>query len=93
MINTVKNLVIRNIAVPIDSSDTDFDSAAIYAAKKAVKSAHIGYACDMNSFAVFKKSVDARKNNDIRFVYSVDGCVEMLVKKYVEDGKIFKNDL
>ena len=28
----------------------------------------------------------------IRFVYSVDGCVEMLVKKYVEDGKIFKND-
>ena len=28
----------------------------------------------------------------IRFVYSVDGCVEMLVKKYIKDGKVLNND-
>lgn len=71
MIKTVKNLVIRNITVPISMSESDYDGAAVHIAKKAVRSAHIGYPCDMNSFAVFKKSVDARKKNDIRFVYSV----------------------
>lgn len=70
-VKVLKRMVIRNISVPLECEAGQHDIAAIHLAKKAVRAARVGYPLDYGSFAVFKKSVDARKKHDIRFVYSV----------------------
>ena len=82
----LKSIVIRGIKVALRTSSFDYDAAATDAAKKQLRAMNFRYSVDENSFAVFKKSVDARKKDAICFVYSVifslDGEVFLSQDKY-----------
>ncbi len=71
--NKIEKLVIRNIRVALTSvtDPAQYDACAVDTARKKVKRINLGYPVDNNSFAIFKKSVDARKKNSIFFTYSV----------------------
>ena len=71
MNRSIKKLVLRDVKVPLTLSETDYDNLAISTAKKKIRALRLKYRPDENSFAIFKKSVDARKKNEISFVYSV----------------------
>ena len=69
----VKKLVLREVRIPLNpnAQKFDYDKAAIFEAVKKIKRTCGKIDCNENSFAVFKKSVDARKKEEISFVYSV----------------------
>ena len=71
MNRSIKKLVLRDVKIPLTLSETDYDNLAISTAKKKIRALRLKYRPDENSFAIFKKSVDARKKNEISFVYSV----------------------
>ena len=62
---TTRSYIVNNITLPINASQKE---AFIIAAKRLRK---IGIVADMSSAAIYRRSVDARKRNDIKFVYSV----------------------
>lgn len=67
----IKKLVLRDIKIPLSMETVDYDNQAVWAAKKKIKALRLKYRYDESSFAVFKRSVDARKKNEICFVYSI----------------------
>lgn len=67
----LKNIVLRGVKVALKKGSFDYDAAAVDAAKKQIRKLRLRYPVDENSFAVFKRSVDARKKDGIAFVYSV----------------------
>ena len=67
----IKKLILRDIKIPLSSGNNDYDAQAISISKKKIRSLRLKYSPDETSFAVFKRSVDARKKNEIYFVYSV----------------------
>lgn len=67
----IEKIVMRGIRVPLKNGAFDYDAAALSEAAKKLKTIRIKYPYSRDSFAVFKKSVDARKKNEIYFVYSV----------------------
>ena len=73
MNNLINRLVLRNVRVPLReyTDAAQYDMCAITLAQKQISKIHLRYPVDKNSFAVFKKSVDARKKNEICFIYSV----------------------
>lgn len=71
MVKTVNRFVIRNIKIPLRNMEFDYDAAAVCEAQKKLSKIGFRYTFSKNSFAVYKKSVDARKKNEIFFVYSV----------------------
>ncbi len=69
--SAIKGIVIRNIKVPLTGSFADHDLAAIYKARKLAVKSHIPLDFEDKDLSVYKKSVDARKKDEICFVYSV----------------------
>lgn len=57
--------IVSNIKLPINASFEEAFSVAMQRLKKA------GILPEKNSFRIFKRSIDARDKNDIKFVYSV----------------------
>lgn len=89
-------LIIENISVPYIEGMTaaDADGKACESADKKLRrmfSAKAGY------LKIYRKSIDARKRNAVRFVYSI--CAEMAVsrekvKAFARDGvKLFENSV
>ena len=74
-IRKIETLLVRSVSVPLQKSAFLCDEAAKEAARKKVRAASLRYPVKENSFQVFKKSVDARKKEDIRFVYSIAFCL------------------
>ena len=74
-IRKIETLLVRSVSVPLQKSAFLCDEAAKEAARKKVRAASLRYPVKENSFRVFKKSVDARKKEDIRFVYSIAFCL------------------
>ena len=62
---TTRSYIVNNITLPIDASHEE----AFAIAKKRLKSACVSV--KDASAAIYRRSVDARKRNDIKFVYSV----------------------
>ena len=60
MNRSIKKLVLRDVKIPLTLSETDYDNLAISTAKKKIRALRLKYRPDENSFAIFKKSVDAR---------------------------------
>lgn len=67
----IRKLVLRDVKIPVSMAYSDYDAQAIGVAKKKIKNLRLRYSPDEASFAVFKRSVDARKKDQICFVYSV----------------------
>lgn len=86
MIKTVNRFVIRNIKVPLHKTAFDYDAAAICDARKKLSKIGFRYPVSQNSFAVYKKSVDARKRNEIFFVYSV--IFELCDSLFLDESKM-----
>ena len=76
-------LIVSSISLPISSVDSDAVAEAIRISKTAFK--------DVDSAYIVKKSVDARKNNDIRFVYTV--ALELLCSEQEKALKINKENV
>ena len=57
--------IVNNISLPFDASFKE----AFSVARKRLSS--IGVRCDDVSFSVYRRSTDARRKSDIRFVYSI----------------------
>jgi uncharacterized FAD-dependent dehydrogenase len=78
-----KRFIIDGISLPVDSADSDAVSRAL----KKVRAAGVFAKADAD---ICKKSVDARKKEDIRLVYSVsvsfDGLSEAEEKKIISLG-------
>ncbi len=78
-----KRFIIDGISLPVDSADSDAVSRAL----KKVRAAGVSAKADAD---ICKKSVDARKKEDIRLVYSVsvsfDGLSEAEEKKIISLG-------
>ena len=62
---TTRSYIVNNITLPINASQTE----AFNIANKKLLS--IGVSTKECAYSVYKRSVDARKRNDIKFVYSV----------------------
>ena len=62
---TTRSYVVNNITLPLNASHKE---AFVIAAKRLRAS---GIVADTASMSVYRRSVDARKRNDVRFVYSV----------------------
>ena len=65
-------LLVNNIKMPINASEQE----AFCVAEKRLRSA--GIKAKNPRLAIFKRSVDARRRDDIKFVYSVSVSAEML---------------
>lgn len=76
--NHKTKLIIENICVPYSEGmpPHEIDSAALESSEKKIKRA---FGVKSSALKVYRKSVDARKRNAIRFVYSV--CAEAEVHK------------
>ncbi len=88
MTDTV-SVIIENVRVPASSSEDDIKSAACKRLSGALRGAHIVYA------EVYKRSVDARKKNDISLVCSVEVCLNVSLRereKLETSGFKFKTD-
>ena len=62
---TTRSYVVNNITLPINASGKE----AFAIAAKRLRA--IGVTADTTSMTIYRRSVDARKRNDIKFVYSV----------------------
>ena len=62
---STRSYIVNNVTLPINASHKE---AFAIAAKKL---AGLGIATRDSEFSIYKRSVDARKKNDIKFVYSV----------------------
>jgi len=84
----LESIVIRGIKVALRRDSYNYDAAALDAAKKHLRTANFKFPVKQNSFAVFKKSVDARKKDAICFVYSVifsvDGEICLSEEQYAD---------
>ncbi len=76
-------LVVSSISLPISAVDSDAVAEAVRISQIAFK--------DVDSAYIVKKSVDARKNNDIRFVYTV--ALELLCSEQEKALKINKENV
>ena len=88
---------INEIKLPVDHSGKDL-------ADEICRRLRINY-CDLQNFAIFKRSYDARKKENILFVYTVDAeviCEKLIldkitryknVKKTIHFSIRFKNNL
>ena len=65
MSSSVRVLIVNNIKLPINAS---FEEAFSVAKKRLTE---LGMYSTSFSFSIYKRSVDARNKNDIKFVYSV----------------------
>lgn len=65
VLNSTSGIVIESITVPLDTSAQEVFSKAAQRLKK------VGLQPNDFQYSLFKRSVDARKKDDIRFVYSV----------------------
>ena len=65
MSNFTRSYIVNNITLPINASPKE---AFVIASKKLKQIGALTKDCD---FSIYKRSVDARKKNDIKFVYSV----------------------
>lgn len=70
-IRKIETLLLRGISVPLRDSASLCDAEALEAARHKMRAFSRRQPIDEHSFSVFKKSVDARKSSDIRFVYTV----------------------
>ena len=65
MNSQVRVFIVNNIKLPISASHKE----AFSIARKKLKA--LGLNTDNAEFGIYRRSVDARKKSDIRFVYSV----------------------
>ncbi len=68
--DTIKGIIIEGISVPVGTSPAD----VLYKAKQKMK--RFGLPIGSLHFRLYKKSIDARKRDDIRVVYSVLGVAK-----------------
>lgn len=82
------DLIINNIAIPIDAS---YEEAFSVARKRL---ARLGIEAADTTFSVYRKSVDARKRSDIKFVYSVSahGSFPSLSEDFLKKNSLAKNE-
>lgn len=69
--NGFSALILRGVRIPLTDAREDHDAAAIEKARRKLRSAAFPYAIDEGSFAIYKKSVDARRADSIFFTYSI----------------------
>ena len=62
---STRSYIINNITLPINASHKEAFNIA------SKKLASLGVRSEECEFSIYKRSVDARKKNDIKFVYSV----------------------
>lgn len=68
----MSRLLIENIIIPL-SQGTDADSEALDAAEGIIRR-RLG--CEATGLSLHKKSIDARRRDNIRFVYSVSAVID-----------------
>ncbi len=66
--STTVTYVVNNISLPVHASVEE----AFSVAKKRLAS--VGVNSDLNNLAVYRRSIDARRKNEIKFVYSIS-CI------------------
>ena len=74
MVRSLYRFVIRGVRVPINAKrqkPSDYDNAAFDASKRLLMRSRFFGKLPCPEFAVYKKSVDARKRSEVSFVYSI----------------------